>query len=155
MLIGIIDSPSNLIGQNFTRTNKCFNTLRNCSSNECIHWCRSCRKEGNQYSLTGILIFLNSVPIIWYSKAQNTVDIITLWFRFCCMQAAIGMIEALHYKLRMFGTLIDESASVFWINKSKVTNSTLPMVNMFSIITVYYILRTGWSEISRSNSGPW
>lgn len=88
-------------------------------------------------------IFLNSVPIIWYSKAQYTVDIVTLWFRFCCMQAAIEMIEALHYKLRIFGTLIDESASVFWINKSKVTNSTLPMVNMFSIITVYYILRTG------------
>ena len=36
------------------------------------------------------------------------------------------MIEAVRYKLRMFGIPIDGPASVFCDNKSVVTNSTIP-----------------------------
>ncbi len=41
---------------------------------------------GNQVtrcSHTGILIYLNQAPIIWYSKAQATVETSTIWFRVC------------------------------------------------------------------------
>jgi hypothetical protein len=42
------------------------------------------------------------------------------------MRIAVEMIEALRYKLRMFGIPIDGPANVFCDNKSVVTNSTIP-----------------------------
>jgi hypothetical protein len=50
-------------------------------------------------SHTGILIFLNCAPIIWFSKAQNTVETSTFGSEFVAMRIAIELIEALRYKL--------------------------------------------------------
>lgn len=77
-------------------------------------------------SHTGILIYLNCAPIIWYSKAQNTVESSTFGSEFVAMRIAVEMIEALRYKLRMFGIPIEVPANVFCDNKSVVTNSTVP-----------------------------
>jgi hypothetical protein len=77
-------------------------------------------------SHTGILIYLNAAPILWYSKAQATVETSTFGSEFVAMRIAIEMIEALRYKLRMFGIPIDGPANVFCDNKSVVTNSTIP-----------------------------
>jgi hypothetical protein len=79
-----------------------------------------------QRSQTGILIFLNCSPIVWYSKSQNTVESSTFGSKFVAMRIAVEMIEALRYKLRMFGIPIEGSANVFCDNKSVVTNSTTP-----------------------------
>jgi hypothetical protein len=75
---------------------------------------------------TGILIYLNSAPILWYSKSQSTVETSTFGSEFIAMRIAIEMIEAMHYKLRMFGIPIDGPANVFCDNKSVATNSTVP-----------------------------
>jgi len=77
-------------------------------------------------SHTGILIYLNSAPIIWYSKAQTTVETSTFGSEFVAMRIAVEMIEALRYKLRMFGIPLDGPANVFCDNQSVVTNSTVP-----------------------------
>jgi hypothetical protein len=77
-------------------------------------------------SHTGILIYLNAAPILWYSKAQATVETSTFGSEFIAMRIAVEMIEALRYKLRMFGIPIDGPANVFCDNKSVVTNSTIP-----------------------------
>jgi hypothetical protein len=77
-------------------------------------------------SHTGILIYLNAAPILWYSKAQATVETSTFGSEFVAMRIAVEMIEALRYKLRMFGIPIDGPANVFCDNKSVVTNSTIP-----------------------------
>lgn len=79
-----------------------------------------------RHSHTGILIYLNCAPIIWYSKAQNTVESSTFGSEFVAMRIAVEMIEALRYKLRMFGIPIEEPTNVFCDNKSVVTNSTVP-----------------------------
>ena len=42
------------------------------------------------------------------------------------MRIATEMLEALRYKLRMFGIPIDGPADVFCDNKSVVTNATIP-----------------------------
>jgi hypothetical protein len=42
------------------------------------------------------------------------------------MRIAMEMIEALRYKLRMFGIPLDGPANVFCDNQSAVTNSTVP-----------------------------
>jgi hypothetical protein len=77
-------------------------------------------------SQTGILIYLNRAPILWYSKAQNTVESSTFGSEFIAMRIGVEMIEALRYKLRMFGIPIEGPANVFCDNKSVVTNSTIP-----------------------------
>jgi len=77
-------------------------------------------------SHTGILIYLNSAPIIWYSKAQSMVETSTFGSEFVAMKTAVEMFDALCYKLRMFGIPIDGATNVFCNNQSFVTNSTIP-----------------------------
>ena len=77
-------------------------------------------------SHTGILIYLNDTPIIWYSKAQNTVETSTFGSEFIAMQICVEMIEALRYKLRMLGVPITGPANVFCDSSSVVINSTIP-----------------------------
>jgi hypothetical protein len=77
-------------------------------------------------SHTVILIYLNSAPIIWYSKAQSTVETSTFGSEFVAMKTAVEMIDALRYKLRMFGIPIEGATNVFCDNQSVVTNSTIP-----------------------------
>jgi len=68
-------------------------------------------------SRTRILIYLNCAPIIWSSKAQSTVETSTFRSEFAAMCICVEMIEALRYKLRMFGIPIDGPANVFGDNK--------------------------------------
>jgi hypothetical protein len=84
---------------------------------------------GNQVtrrSQSGILIYCNSAPIIWYSKAQATVETSTFGSEFVALRIATELIEALRYKLRMFGVPLDGPTNVLCDNKSVVDNSTLP-----------------------------
>jgi hypothetical protein len=77
-------------------------------------------------SHTGILIYLNCAPIVWYSKAQTTVEVSTFGAEFVAMRIMAEILDALRYKLRMWGVPIDRPANVFCDNKSVVTNSTVP-----------------------------
>ena len=47
------------------------------------------------HSQSGILIFVNRAPIIWYSKHQNTVETSTFGSKFVAMQIAVELIESL------------------------------------------------------------
>jgi len=80
----------------------------------------------NRRSHSGILIYVNNAPIIWYSKRQNTVESSSFGSEFVALRIATEMIEALRYKLRCFGVPIDGPAEVFCDNKSVVTNSSVP-----------------------------
>jgi Reverse transcriptase (RNA-dependent DNA polymerase) len=77
-------------------------------------------------SHTGILIFLNKAPVIWYSKRQNTVESSTFGSEFVALKVATEMLQGLRYKLRMMGVALDGPANVFCDNNSVVTNSTVP-----------------------------
>ena len=77
-------------------------------------------------SHTGVIIFVNRAPILWYSKRQNTVESSTFGSEFIAMKTAIEMSEGLRYKLRMFGVAIDGPANIFCDNDSVVKNSTRP-----------------------------
>jgi hypothetical protein len=79
-----------------------------------------------QRSHTGILIFCNSAPIIWYSKAQATVETSMFGSEFVALHIAVELIEASRYKLRMLGVPIEGPTNVLCDNKSVVTNSTEP-----------------------------
>lgn len=77
-------------------------------------------------SQTGILIFLNRSPIIWFSKAQKTVETSTFGSEFTALRIADELLESLRYKLRMFGIPLDGPANTFCDNTSVVTDSTQP-----------------------------
>ena len=77
-------------------------------------------------SHTGILIYCNLAPIIWFSKRQNTVETSTFGSEFIALKTATELIEGLMYKLRMFGVPIDGPARVFCDNESVVKSSTYP-----------------------------
>ncbi len=69
---------------------------------------------------------MQNVPIIWFSKRQNTVESSSFGSKFVALQAAKDMVVALRYKLRMFGVPIDGPANVFYDNNGVVKNTTMP-----------------------------
>ena len=77
-------------------------------------------------SQTGILIFLNWVPIIWYSKRQNTVETSTFGSEFIAMKTAVEQIKSLQYKLRMFGVHLEGPTNVFCDNDAVFKNVSQP-----------------------------
>ena len=77
-------------------------------------------------SQTGVLLFLQRAPIMWYSKRQNTVETSTFGSEFVAMKTAIEMIEAFRYKLRMMGIPLDGETNVFCDIESVFKNSTQP-----------------------------
>jgi hypothetical protein len=77
-------------------------------------------------SHTGILMFINKAPVIWYSKRQNTVETSTFGSEFVAMRIAKEMIVALRYKLRMFGIPIGGPANVYGDNEGVVKNTSIP-----------------------------
>ena len=79
-----------------------------------------------QRSQTGILIFLDRAPIVWYSKRQNTMETSTFGSELIAMRTAVEHIEALRYKLRMFGIPIEGPTNVFCDNEAVFKNTTIP-----------------------------
>ena len=77
-------------------------------------------------SQTGILLFCNRAPIIWYSKHQNSVEASTFGSEFTAMKNAIELIESLRSKLRMFGVPIEGPTNVFCDNNSVCKSTTKP-----------------------------
>ena len=75
-------------------------------------------------SQTGILIYCNMAPVIWYSKRQNTVESSTFGSEFVALRIATEMIISLRYKLRMFGIALTGPANVFCNNEAVYTNSS-------------------------------
>ena len=77
-------------------------------------------------SQTGILIFLNRAPIIWYSKRQNTVETSMFGSEFIAMKTAVEQIVSLRYKLRMSGVPLERPTNVFCDNGAVFKNASQP-----------------------------
>ena len=77
-------------------------------------------------SHTGVLIFVNRSPIVFFSKRQNTVESSTFGSEFIAMKQSVELIEALRYKLRMMGFPMEGPTSLFCDNSAVVINTTTP-----------------------------
>jgi hypothetical protein len=77
-------------------------------------------------SHTGVLIFVNRAPVLWYSKRQTTVETSTFGSEIVALRIAIEMVEGLRYKLRMMGVPLEGPASVLCDNDSVVKSTTRP-----------------------------
>ena len=77
-------------------------------------------------SQSGILLFVNRAVIQCYSKRQNTVETSTFGSEFVAMRIAVELVEALRYKLRMFGVPIEGPTNVFCDNEAVTKNAMYP-----------------------------
>jgi hypothetical protein len=75
---------------------------------------------------TGIFIFVQNAPIIWFSKWQNTVKAATFGSEFITLQICKELIVALQYKLQMFGVPIEGPVNVFCDNHGVMKNVSVP-----------------------------
>ena len=74
-------------------------------------------------SQTGIILYLNTAPIVWYSKRQSTVESSTFGSEFVALRIASELTISLRYKLRMFGIPITGPAQVFCDNEAVYNNA--------------------------------
>lgn len=81
-------------------------------------------------STTGIVIFVNGAPIIWYSKRQNTIETSTFGSEFVALKIAVELNEGLRYKLRMMGIPLDGATSGFCDNESVFKNASIPQSSL-------------------------
>ena len=86
--------------------------------------------HANRCSQTGILIFLNRSPVIWYSKRQNTVESSTFGSEMIALKTAIEMIQGLRFKLRSFGVPIEGPTDVFCDNEAVTNAARKPEVTL-------------------------
>ena len=70
----------------------------------------TCRQQ------TGILIFLNISPTIWYSKQHHNVEARTYGLEFVTMQILVKILLGLCYKLCTFEVPLDGPYNVFYDN---------------------------------------
>lgn len=77
-------------------------------------------------SHSGILLFVQNAPIVWYSKRQNTVEAATFGSELVALRICKELIVALRYKLRMFGVPVEGPANVFCDNRGVVKNVSIP-----------------------------
>lgn len=77
-------------------------------------------------SHTGVLIFIQKAPLLWYSKRQNTVESSTFGSEFVAAKIGVEMIIALRYKLRMMGIPLDGPTYFLCDNQSLFKNVSKP-----------------------------
>jgi hypothetical protein len=102
-------------------------------------------------SHTGILIYEQNAPIVWFLKRQNTVECSSFGSEFVALRAAKDMVVALGYKLRMFGVLIDAPPNVFGDNKGIIKNTTIPesmLTKKHNAINYHAIAKRWWQRSS-------
>ena len=75
-------------------------------------------------SQTGILLYCNSAPIVWYSKRQSTCETSTFGSEFVALRIATELVISIRYKLRMFGIPIQGEANMFCDNEAVYRNSS-------------------------------
>ena len=76
--------------------------------------------------MTGILVFLNNIPIRWICRHQKTVETSTYSSELVAARVATEIVMELRYQLRMLGVPIDGPAMMYGDNQSVVLNTTVP-----------------------------
>jgi hypothetical protein len=94
-------------------------------------------------SVTGILVFIKSTPVRWYSKMQKTVETSTYGSELVATRIASDIALEFRYNLRMMGFDLDGPANIFGDNQAAILNTTIPSSQLKRKIhgCAYYRLR--------------
>jgi hypothetical protein len=82
--------------------------------------------EVTRRSVTGILVFINSTPVRWYSKMQKTVETSTYGSELVAARIATDIALEFRFNIRMMGFTLDGPANMFGDNQSVILNTTIP-----------------------------
>ena len=77
-------------------------------------------------SCTDIIVFIQTVPIIWFIKKQNTVQAAAFVRKLVSSRICKDLIVELGYKLQMFGVRLEGPAYFFCDNRGFVKNMSIP-----------------------------
>ena len=77
-------------------------------------------------SRTGFLIFLNCVPIYWFSKNQTSIETSSFGSEFVAIKRCCEYFYGLRYKLRMMVIPVEMPTFVFGDNQSVLANMLMP-----------------------------
>ena len=77
-------------------------------------------------STTGILLFVNNMPVRWVSRQQKTVETSTYGSELVAARIATDLIIEVRYALRMLGINIEQTSTMYGDNLSVVLNTTIP-----------------------------
>ena len=96
-------------------------------------------------SRTGILVWLNSSLIHWWSKKQNSVESSSFGSEFTAMKQCCEYLKGLRYKLRMMGIPVLGPAYISGDNQSVLANTTNPdsTIKKKSQSIAYHFVREG------------
>ena len=75
---------------------------------------------------SGILVYINRTIINWYRNRQNTIEASSIGSEIICGRIACENVEALTYKLWMFGIKVEGPANMYVDNQSVVKSITMP-----------------------------
>ena len=109
-------------------------------------------------SRTGVLIYVNRSPIMWYSKKQNSIETSSFGSEFTALKTGIEMLEGLRYKLRMMGIPLLGHAHVKVDNNAVVLNTSDPTSTLkkkSNSIAYHYVrskVAAGIARISYENT---
>jgi Reverse transcriptase (RNA-dependent DNA polymerase) len=94
-------------------------------------------------SRTGVLVFLNRAPIVWFSKKQNSIETSSFGSEFTAMKQGVEISEGLRYKLRMMGVPLDGCTHIKADNMSVIKNTSVPesMLKKKSNSIAYHYVR--------------
>ena len=77
-------------------------------------------------STTGLIMFLNGMPVKWYSKRQSTVESSTYGSEIVAGRISVEFAIEMRYKMRMLGVPIEGSCILYGDNNSMILNTTVP-----------------------------
>jgi hypothetical protein len=81
---------------------------------------------GTRRSRAGVLLYLQSAPVTWYTKKQGSIETSTFGSEFTAMKTDRELIESLRYKLRIMGVPLEGPTRIRADNMSVVNNCSRP-----------------------------
>jgi len=99
-------------------------------------------------SRTGVLIYVNKAPIIWYSKKQNSIETSSFGSKFMALKTGVELLEGLIYNLQMMGVPAEGYCHTCVDNMSVVNNTSIPesVLKKKSNSIVYNYVRSKCAE---------
>ena len=98
-----------------------------------------------RWSSTGFIIYLNSAPIYWNSKKNNSVESSSFGSEFIAMKHFCEYIRGLRYKLRMMGIPCEGPVFIQCGNQYVLANTTIlnSKLNKKNQSIAYHFVREG------------
>ena len=108
-------------------------------------------------SRSGVLIFLNRAPILWYSKKQTSIETSSFGSEFQALKVGLELLLGLRYKIRMMGIPLEGYAHVKVDNMSVVKNSSVPesqLKKKSNSIAYHFVRQLVAADVARISYEP-